>query len=137
MDLISKLKENGHRITKARIAICNILESSGHFHMTPEEIYSTAKKQSSIKLDRATVYRTLDSLEELNLITHAHQPHESGYYFINKDNLNTHIVCKSCNKIVDISKMSQKKIINILEKETEFKLIDSNYILRGYCKDCI
>ena len=37
MDLLSKLKENGHRITKARIAICNILESSGHFHMTAEE----------------------------------------------------------------------------------------------------
>ena len=137
MDLLSKLKENGHRITKARIAICNILESSGHFHMTAEEIFNTAKKQSSIKIDRATVYRTLDSLEELDLITHAHQPHESGYYFINKADLNTHIVCKSCKKIVDISKKLQKKILDTIEKETEFQLIDSNYILRGYCKNCI
>lgn len=136
MDLINELKKNGHRITKARIAICDILETSGHFHMTAEEIFSMAKKQSNIKIDRATVYRTLDSLEELNLITHAHQPHESGYYFLNKDNLNTHITCKNCNDIVDVSKKSQKNIIKTIEDETGFKLIDSNYMLRGYCKNC-
>ena len=137
MDLIVKLKENGYRITKARTAICNILESSGHFHMTAEEIFSMVKQKSSIKIDRATVYRTLDSLEELDLITHAHRPHESGYYFINKDNLNTHIVCKSCNEIIDISKESQQRIISSIQKETGYGLIDSNYILRGYCKKCI
>ena len=137
MDLISQLKENGHRITKARTAICNILENSGHFHMTAEEIFSMVKQKSSTKIDRATVYRTLESLEELDLITHSHRPHESGYYFLNKDNLNTHIVCKSCNEIVDISKESQKIILKSIEKETGFKLIDSNYILRGYCKKCL
>ena len=92
--------------------------------------------KSKVKIDRATVYRTLDSLEELNLITHAHRPHDSGYYFINKDNLNKHIICKSCNKIVDIPKKSQETILKNIRNETGFKSIDSNYIIRGFCKNC-
>ena len=136
MDLIAELKKNGYRITKARTAVCSILENSGHFHLTAEEIFKRVKTKSKVKIDRATVYRTLDSLEELNLITHAHRPHDSGYYFINKDNLNTHIVCKSCNKIVDLSKKSQKTILRNIQNETGFKSIDSSYIIRGFCKNC-
>ena len=136
MDLIAELKKNGYRITKARTAVCSILENSGHFHLTAEEIFKRVITKSKVKIDRATVYRTLDSLEELNLITHAHRPHDSGYYFINKDNLNTHIICKSCNKIVDIPKKSQETILKNIRNETGFKSIDSIYIIRGFCKNC-
>ena len=136
MGLVSKLRENGYRITKARVAICEILENAGHFHMTAEEIFELVKKKSRVKIDRTTVYRTLESLEELRLINHALQPHKSGYYFLNKENLNVHIICKSCNKIFDLSKNTQKEILKKLEKESEFSLIDSNYLLRGYCKNC-
>ena len=77
MDLISKLKKNGNRITESRSTICNILEESGHEHFTAEELYNLALKKVK-DIDLATVYRTLDILESLDIIEHSHQQHGSG-----------------------------------------------------------
>ena len=48
MDLIAELKKNGYRITKARTAVCSILENSGHFHLTAEEIFKRVKTKSKV-----------------------------------------------------------------------------------------
>lgn len=72
MDLISELKKNGNRITESRSTLCKILEDSGHEHFTAEELYQLALKRVK-DIDLATVYRTLEILESLELVEHSHQ----------------------------------------------------------------
>ena len=90
MSFVKKLKDNGYRISKAREIICDILESSGHSHYSVDEIHT--KTQTIDKtIDLTTVYRTLELLEELNLIEHAHQEHGSGIYYKKEKNNSIHI----------------------------------------------
>jgi len=135
MDLLSQIKKKGHRVTRSRELICKILEDSGHAHFTVEELYNKATKKNT-DIDLATVYRTLELLGEIGLIAHLHQAHGSGIYFL-KNNENTmHIICLDCNKIIDVSSKSYNKINDLLMSETQFKLIQNNFIYSGVCGNC-
>ena len=124
MDLIPQIKKKGHRVTRSRELICKIIEDSGHAHFTVDELYKKVIKKNA-DIDLATVYRTLELLGEIGLIAHLHQAHGSGIYFL-KNNENTmHIICLDCNKIN-----------NVLMKETQFKLIQNNFIYSGECGNC-
>ena len=70
MDLINQLKKNGYRVTTSREIICKILEESGHEHFTADNLFKLARKYSK-EIDLATIYRTFELLEDLNIIEHS------------------------------------------------------------------
>ena len=71
MDFANNLKKRGYRITNAREVICSILENSGHKHFSVEELHNEALKKDK-SIDLATVYRTLEVLEDIDIIEHSH-----------------------------------------------------------------
>jgi Fur family ferric uptake transcriptional regulator len=135
MELLSQIKNKGHRVTKSRELICRILEDSGHAHFTVDELYKKAIRKNA-DIDLATVYRTLELLGEIGLIAHLHQAHGSGIYFLKNNETTMHILCINCNKIIDVSSRTYNKINNLLIKETQFKIIHNNFIYSGICKNC-
>ena len=90
MDFVNELRKRGKRITNAREVVCKILETSGHKHFTVEELHKLSLKKDK-NIDLATVYRTLELLENINLIEHSHQVHGSGLYFVKDVHSNIHI----------------------------------------------
>ena len=135
MKLKSEIKKKGHRVTKSRELICQILESSGHAHFTVDELYKKVTKKS-MEVDLATVYRTLELLGEIGLIAHLHQAHGSGIYFLRNEENTMHLICISCNKIIDISFKTYNKINSLLKDETNFSTINNNFIYSGTCENC-
>jgi len=135
MNLISEIKKKGHRVTKSRELICEILENSGHAHFTVDELYKKVTKKSS-EVDLATVYRTLELLGQIGLIAHLHQAHGSGIYFLRNEENIMHLICMSCERIIDISFETFTKINKLLMKETKFKSINNNFIYSGICENC-
>jgi Fur family ferric uptake transcriptional regulator len=81
MDFANHLKKRGYRITNAREVICTILENSGHKHFTVEELHTESVKKDK-NIDLATVYRTLELLEDIDIIEHSHQVHGSGIFYL-------------------------------------------------------
>ena len=135
MELINEIKSSGKRVTEPREIICKILEKSGHEHFTAEALFKKAKKVNS-SIDLTTVYRTLDMLEELNLIEHAHRIHQSGIYFTKHKKNQVHLSCESCSEIIDIEEKTQKQIESLLKKDSGFKNINSHFTYSGLCKNC-
>ncbi|MDB2326647.1 transcriptional repressor [Candidatus Actinomarina sp.] len=135
MNLIGEIKKKGHRVTKSRELICEILENSGHAHFTVDELYKKVTKKSS-EVDLATVYRTLELLGQIGLIAHLHQAHGSGIYFLRNEENIMHLICMSCERIIDISFETFTKINKLLMKETKFKSINNNFIYSGICENC-
>jgi len=135
MNLIGEIKKKGHRVTKSRKLICEILENSGHAHFTVDELYKKVTKKSS-EVDLATVYRTLELLGQIGLIAHLHQAHGSGIYFLRNEENIMHLICMSCERIIDISFETFTKINKLLMKETKFKSINNNFIYSGICENC-
>ncbi|MFM7212713.1 MAG: Fur family transcriptional regulator, partial [Actinomycetota bacterium] len=64
-----RLRAQGYRITPQRQLVLEAVTRLGHG--TPEEILAEVQRQAT-GVNLSTVYRTLDVLEEVGLVTHAH-----------------------------------------------------------------
>ena len=127
MDFVRELKKRGYRITNPREVICSILENSGHEHFTVEKLHQLSTKKDK-NIDLATVYRTLELLESIDIVEHLHQAHGSGIYYIKSENDNNHIICDLCKSIFDLAKETKEKINKVLVKETNFNENNHHYI---------
>ncbi len=136
MDLLNTLKKNGYRITKSRKLICELLESDIHFHFNVKQLHQKINLLSNSNIDRTTIYRTLVALEELGLLQHSHIPHKPAIYFLNNNNQNVHLICETCDKIVDIENHSINSINLILQNDTNFHTINNNFVYIGKCSKC-
>ena len=65
---LDKLKAVGGRVTSARIAVLSVLESRPD-HLSADAI-ATEVQVLQPAVHRATVYRTLDSLVEVGVVSH-------------------------------------------------------------------
>ncbi len=135
MNLVSHLKENGYRVTISRQIICNILEKAGHEHFTADSLFQLARKNSK-DIDLATIYRTFELLEELDIIEHSHQAHSSGLYYLKGKQTNTHIACESCGNIEDISDKTMIKVNELIAKDSGYKIEKNHFVYSGICKKC-
>ncbi len=116
--------------------ICELLETNLHFHFNVQQLHQIINEKSKSKVDRTTIYRTLEALEELGLLQHSHIPHKSAIYFLNDNDQNVHVICETCDKIVDISNDSINSINSILQNDTKFNLINNNFVYIGKCSEC-
>ena len=87
-------------------------------------------------IDLATVYRTLELLESINLIEHSHQVHGSGLYFVKDVHSNIHIVCEPCGDISDLDVKTSEQINDLITSKANFKEITNHFVYSGICKNC-
>ena len=133
MDFANHLKKRGYRITNAREVICTILENAGHKHFTVEELHNESIKRDK-NIDLATVYRTLEVLEDIDIIEHSHQVHGSGVFYLKNEYSNFHIIYEVCKNIVDLKKSPSKKIDSLLRKDSAFTDLPHHFIYYCPCK---
>ena len=71
-------------------------------HATPEAICAEVQ-QTARSLNISTVYRTLELLEQLSLVTHTHLGHGAPTYHLSAQADHVHLVCRDCGKITEVS----------------------------------
>ncbi|MEZ4582387.1 MAG: transcriptional repressor [Caldilineaceae bacterium] len=93
-NLVRDLKLRGVRVTPQRAIILEAIEQLPG-HMTAEEIYNAVQAVNAY-ISLATVYRTLDLLREMGLVTEARMGTTTVHYAL-KDHANHHhAVCRNC-----------------------------------------
>lgn len=133
MNINELLKEKSIKITKARIAIYEILNKANN-SISADDIYIKCKELKTT-INLSTVYRTLDLFEENKLI----QKFDLGrgrYCYKIKNNFHKHTLeCNLCHKEIEVSCPIQQ-IEELLKTETGFNLTEHKLILKGLCKEC-
>lgn len=136
---IEKLKSSGLRITLARKSVLKILDASEKALSASEIMDLLALEQKSI--DKVSIYRILDCLEEHNLI---HKTLSSGKVvkcslYNHIDNVddtchNTHhlFTCYKCGRVTEIE---GDKLVQ-LPSNDRFAITDYNLEFFGYCNSC-
>ena len=132
--MLGKLKEHNFRITPQRVAILNELASSDT-HPSVENVYEQVKK-SFPTTSRATVYKTVALLKELNEILELGFPDGGNRYDGNKPYPHPHLICTQCKKIVDPDLHSLTEMTSELVLETGFKILNHRLDFFGICPDC-
>ena len=132
--MLEKLRERQCRITPQRVEILKQLASSTT-HPTVETIFEKVKVNFPTT-SRATVYKTVALLKELNEILELGFPDGGNRYDGNKPYPHPHLVCTQCKKIVDPDLQSLTDMTRELTKETGFKIINHRLDFFGICPDC-
>jgi len=92
------LRERGLRLTPQRQLILEAVHELGH--ATPEQIHHTVRERAA-GVNITTVYRTLELLEDLSLVSHTHLSHGSPTYHRAGEDQHVHLVCRNCGSIED------------------------------------
>lgn len=86
---------------------------------------------------RATVYRTLEQLEQLDLVHRVDVGGESVAYERNDPSEHHHhIVCVRCGRLTPFEDGRLEQAIHAAGEEAKFEIVSHDVLLRGVCPRC-
>lgn len=133
-DVISKLKQHGYRLTPQRMMILSAIDSSDN-HISAEEIYSQIiAKYPSVNI--STVYRTLELLKRLGLVTETDLGGGRVRYHPMAKGRHHHLVCRHCGVIIDLDESVFAEVKDVLYREYGFIADLEHLAIFGSCMNC-
>jgi len=133
-ELQSELRARGYRLTPQRQLVLDAVRRLGH--STPDEIAAEVREQSPA-VNVSTVYRTLDLLEEVGLVTHTHLGHGAPTYHSATDEDHLHLVCRICGQIIETDVSVADNLVADLAQQHGFVTDVTHFAIFGRCKDCV
>jgi len=128
-----RLRAQGYRITPQRQLVLEAVTRLGHG--TPEEILAEVQRQAA-GVNLSTVYRTLDVLEEVGLVTHAHIGHGAPTFHSVDDEVHIHLVCRRCDSVESVGAALAAPFIESLDATRGFTTDISHMSVQGVCRSC-
>ena len=133
-DIASELSKRGYRMTPQRIMILAAIENSND-HISAEEIYAQiVAKYPQVNI--STVYRTLELLKRLGLVTETDLGGGRVRYHSVEKGHHHHLVCQECGAIVDLDESMLSSLKDTLLREYRFVADLKHLAIFGQCVDC-
>jgi len=131
--LAAELRSRGLRLTAQRQLVLEAVYALGH--ATPDQVHAQVARTAA-GVNITTIYRTLDLLEGLGLVTHAHLSHGAPTYHAVTEDQHVHLVCRICGELGEVSSDVLTPLASTLAKEQAF-LVDIGHVaLFGTCAAC-
>ncbi len=132
-DWKAKLRGSGYRLTPQRELILAAVERLGH--ATPDEVLAEVRKQSAA-VNHSTVYRTLEVLEEIGLVRHAHLSDRAPTYHSVTDHEHFHLVCRNCRRVISVDPDVLRPLLDRLDADHGFTADVGHLTVFGTCSEC-
>ena len=127
------LKLNGFRMTPQRQAIVTeVMRTEGHISATA----IAAKVQARMPgVTPSTIYRTLDVLEDVGIISHSHLERGAEYHRAGQDG-HVHLTCSGCGAEDDLSLEEAQSLGRLIAKHHGFRPDLTHFAISGLCRSC-
>ncbi len=135
-EMVRALRRSGLRITASRQAICEVLATDHHDHLTASDLLAKVNGRLGSHVAPSTIYRTIDALETEGLLQHVHLGHGPAVLHLSDDSSHHHLVCEICGRTVDIDTGAFDAAIGLLAKRNGFAPSSVHYALIGHCTAC-
>lgn len=129
-ELRDRLRERGFRLTAQRELVLAAVDRLGH--ATPDEVH--AEVSSAVNL--STVYRTLEVLEGVGLVRHAHLSDRAPTYHSVRDREHFHLVCRNCQRVTSVDPEQAAPFLARLDTEFGFVADVGHLTVFGECRTC-
>jgi Fur family ferric uptake transcriptional regulator len=133
--LIAQLQNRGMRITPQRAIIFEAIEKL-EGHLTAEEIFEQVQKVNPY-VSLATVYRTLELLQEMGLINQTNFGRSQTYFALKDHGPHHHLVCTECARIEEFSDEIFDSVRSELKAKYGFRAYTDHMSIFGVCKNCL
>jgi Fur family ferric uptake transcriptional regulator len=131
--LADVLRSRGLRLTAQRQLVLEAVHALGH--ATPDQVHSKVS-ETAAGVNITTVYRTLELLEELGLVTHAHLSHGAPTFHGVDEEQHVHLVCRKCQAVEEVPSEMLDQLAGTLGVERGFRLDVGHVALFGECAAC-
>jgi len=134
LDVAAILHHEGYRMTPQRQMILDaVCEIGGH--AIPDQVYELVSQRAPA-VNRATVYRALKFLRELNLITATISRDGHITYEIAGPETHHHLVCRNCGLDVEVDAQEFDTLAESLRLKYGFTIETKHITLAGLCPEC-
>ena len=132
------LKKKQLKMTPQRQRILQVFCEHPDSHLSAEDVYQIVRDDAS-DIGLATVYRTLELLSELDLLSQINFGDGRSRYELNRTgegHHHHHLICIYCGKVAEFD----DDLLDQLEKEVAvqngFQILDHQVKFFGHCKEC-
>ncbi len=130
---IARLRDAGYKITPTRLAVLEVIEQEGE-HLDPAQILRRAQSIHPA-IGRATVYRTLELLTQLNIVRPIYVG-EHGPTYIRAEGGHHHLVCSTCGIVIDFDQCVAGEMTRELTDRFGFHIKSHLLEFYGTCAAC-
>ena len=129
-----ELREKGLRLTPQRELVLNAVRELGH--ATPEDVAAKIHLTHP-GINLSTVYRNLETLENVGLVQHTQLGHGGATYHAAEELTHLHLVCGNCGSVGDAPIDAAANFVNTLSDDYGFKTDVTHFAIYGTCADCV
>jgi len=133
-ELITKLKEQGYRLTPQRMAVLRVLATSEE-HPSVEQIYERVKANFPMT-SLATIYKTVTLLKEMGEVLELGFSDDGNHYDGNKPYPHPHLICTKCKNIVDPEVATLSELRQEVAQSTGYQIRSHRLDFFGICPQC-
>ena len=133
-ELITRLRERGHRLTPQRMAVLKILAASEE-HPSVEQIYERVKAEFPMT-SLATIYKTVTLLKEMGEVLELGFGNDSNRYDGIRPYPHPHLVCTQCKNIVDLQVATLSELSQEIAQRTGYRIVSHRLDFFGICPQC-
>ncbi len=130
------LASAGFRRGGARKAVIDLLDTQT-CALSAVEIEDALRRSEGRSVARASIYRILEELERLNLVSRIEVGQSlARYEAARPEHHHHHMVCSSCGQVLPFSDSGLERSIAELTSKVEFRVREHDVVLHGSCAEC-
>jgi Fur family transcriptional regulator, ferric uptake regulator len=127
------LRAGGYRVTPQRQLVLEAVTKLDH--ASPEDIFAEVHQRAS-GVNVSTIYRTLELLEQLGLVTHTHLGHGAPRYHLAAQAQHVHLLCQDCGRVTEVAPETARPLVTALDEQEGFETDVRHLTVFGRCRDC-
>ena len=132
--IVESLRQEGYRLTPQRMMILDIINDSVS-HISAEEIHQKVRQQYPF-VNISTIYRTLNLLKRLRLISETDLGEGYVRYELLERERHHHLVCRRCGESFALEHDFLKPLQLRLLKKYGFAADVDHFAIFGLCQRC-
>jgi Fur family ferric uptake transcriptional regulator len=133
-DAAAELRARGHRVSAPRRLVLTALLAADR-PLTAEEIAEGAGGVVP-RSDITSVYRNLETLEQVGIVSHVHVGHGPGRYQLAAEEPREYVVCERCGRVEVADRAAMEAIRALVAERLGYQARFAHFPIVGLCPRC-
>jgi Fur family ferric uptake transcriptional regulator len=132
---LARLSDAGYRRGGARQCLIELLDEQS-CALSALDIEDQLRARAGRRVGRASIYRVLDELVTLGLISRVEVGDGVARYEPQRSHHHHHLVCDDCGRLTPFEDAALERAIRVLAERVSFDVSDHDVTLHGSCEHC-
>jgi Fur family transcriptional regulator, ferric uptake regulator len=131
--VVAYLRARGSRVTSPRRILLEVLFRA-RGHMSAEDLAAAVQRRAP-DVHLSTIYRNLEDLEHLGVVSHSHLGHGPSSYLL-ATHAHAHFICEECGATIEAPVDIFRGLAKAAKTRLGFTIDPNHFAIQGRCDNC-